>query len=74
METGTETFLVKIWLEKDGEGTAWRGRVTHVQSGDRRHLKRFKELRAFMMPYIMRMGVRKGLWWKLKQWWTPRAL
>lgn len=38
-EPVTHSFIVKVWLEQSSEQTqpSWRGHVTHVPSGERRH-------------------------------------
>jgi hypothetical protein len=55
-----QSFIVKIWLEETAEeaGIAvWRGHVTHVPSGKRRYIKELADVRAFIAPYLQRMGV-----------------
>lgn len=59
-ELERQSFVVTIWLE-DGEGgvgvPTWRGRVTHVPSGERRYLSRLEDIADFVRPYLLRMGV-----------------
>ena len=60
-ESDTNSFIVKIWLEERDEQTAraiWRGRITHVPSGDYRYFKKLEEVAAFIGPYLLKLGVR----------------
>lgn len=72
-ETGSHSFIVKIWLEetKGEAGKAiWRGHITHVASGTRRYLRRVDDIPAFIVPYMQRMGVTPGLRWRVRLWIT----
>jgi hypothetical protein len=64
-------FTIRIWLEETAEeaGRAgWRGHITHVPSGRRRYLKDLDDITAFIAPYLGRMGVALGPFWRAKQW------
>ena len=70
LELYTHSFIVKVWLEETVEeaGQAmWRGHVTHVPSGERRYIKDLNEIRAFIAPYLERMGVRFQKYWRVQQ-------
>lgn len=59
-ESDTDSFVVKIWLEQSSEeaGRAiWRGRITHVPSGEYRYFKRLDEAAAFITLYLHKLGV-----------------
>ena len=60
IESNTHSFIVKIWLEgvdeKAGEAI-WRGRVTHVPSGQDRHFDNLTGITDFIAPYLADMGV-----------------
>ena len=61
LETTTHSFIIKIWLEETGDeaGEAvWRGRITHVPSGEKRYLKGLSEISTFILPYLESMGVK----------------
>jgi hypothetical protein len=65
----TQSFVVKIWLEETVEevGRArWRGRVTHVPSGERRYFECLSGIAAFIKPYLERWGVKFGVFQRLR--------
>lgn len=46
---GIASFVTRIWLEQNRNGgSAWRGHVQHVQSGNERHFRTLMELCDFM--------------------------
>ena len=68
-EPDTQSFVVKIWLEETVEevGRArWRGRVTHVTSGERRYFENLSGIAAFIKPYLERWGVKFGIFQRLQ--------
>jgi hypothetical protein len=70
LEFNTHSFVIKIWLEGTSEelGQAkWRGHITHVQSGQRRHMESLDGITAFIAPYLESMGVRLGIYQQVKQ-------
>jgi hypothetical protein len=70
LEPYTHSFIVKVWLEETVEeaGTAiWRGRVTHVPSGERRYITKLDDILAFIAPYLQGMGVRLHKRWRVQQ-------
>ena len=70
-EATTQSFIVKIWLEETAEETGrarWRGHITHVPSGERRHLKDLGDITAFIVPYLERMGVKLTLILGRRRW------
>lgn len=71
IEANTHSFIVKIWLEEtpQGAGSAqWRGHITHVPTGRRRHLKDLNDAALFLIPYLEAMNADVGFLWKLRQW------
>ena len=59
-EDKTQSFIVKIWLEQTAvvSGQAiWRGHITHVPSGVRRHVQSKDDLIEFIDVYLAEMGV-----------------
>ena len=59
-EDKTLSFIVKIWLEQTAEEagqTIWRGHITHVPSGARRHVQTKEALIEFIDVYLAEMGV-----------------
>jgi hypothetical protein len=74
-ESNTHSFIIKIWLEETfeevGQAT-WRGRITHVSSGNQHYLTGLDDITAFSASYLGEMGVKFGMLWRvwqrLKQW------
>ena len=61
MESNIYSFIIKIWLEEVAEeaGQAiWRGHITHVPSGERRYIRHLDDIRVFILPYLLAMGVK----------------
>ncbi len=59
-EEQTHSFVIRLWFEEVDEETGqviWRGHITHVASGDRRYVKDLRDIVAFIVPYLERMGV-----------------
>lgn len=45
----SETFVARIWLERQSNGTAmWRGRIQHIQSGREGYFQDLGQMRAFL--------------------------
>ena len=42
------TFIVRFWHERSASGTAWRGRITHSQSGEGASFLQLRDMLAFM--------------------------
>ena len=62
-ETNTHPFIVKVWLEEvttDNARVTWRGHITHVPSGKRRYLKNLDDIQAFIVPYLVPMGIKNN--------------
>jgi hypothetical protein len=53
-EPETHSFIIKLWLEEEAdEGRRlWRGHITHVPDGNRRYLRRLKDILDFVSPYL----------------------
>lgn len=53
-EPEIHSFVIKLWLEESVEGSdvAWRGHITHVPSGERRHLNELGDIVDFITPYL----------------------
>lgn len=59
-EATTHSFVIKIWLEEtweESDRAVWRGRITHVASGERKFIKDLPEILAFIWPYLDELGV-----------------
>ena len=69
VEFNTHSFIIKVWLEEpadDNRQGRWRGHITHVPDGERRYLKGLGEIVAFMVPYLLSMGVRLDAYSRLR--------
>ena len=53
-----QSFVVKIWLVEIEDGrVTWRGRITHVPSGEMRYIVELREIANFILPYLQALGV-----------------
>jgi hypothetical protein len=71
VESDTQSFIVKIWVEESGEDTSrgvWHGHITHIPSHQRRYLKDLNEIQDFIAPHLEEMGVKVGKRWRLRGW------
>jgi hypothetical protein len=69
-EETTNSFVVRIWLEEtteEGGHATWRGHITHVASGERRHIEDLDQIKTFIAAYLDRIGVPSGWTWQLKR-------
>jgi hypothetical protein len=65
------SFVIKIWLEETmGESgrVVWRGRITHVSSGERRLIKHLNEIHSFVWPYLETVGVKPNIGRRVGRW------
>jgi len=70
-EAETHSFIIKIWLEERTEETGrarWRGHITHVPSGVRTYVRTLDDVAAVIHPYLEKMGVRRGVYARLRRW------
>jgi hypothetical protein len=46
----TQSFIVRIWHETDGQGkdTSWRGMIIHVGSGKRAYFHNLNSIKRFV--------------------------
>jgi hypothetical protein len=53
-ESGTHSFVVRIWLEEAAAGRPlrWRGHITHIPSDRRQYVESLEGLVDFIEPYI----------------------
>ena len=59
-ERTTCSFVVKIWAadaEDDVQGRTWRGRVTHIPSGDQHYFVELDRLKEVLIPYFDAMDL-----------------
>ena len=71
-EDGTShSFIVKVWLERTRSavhGPTWRGRITHVPSGERQYVDELDAIALFIVPRLAALGVRLSPVWRLRGW------
>ena len=58
-EPESHSFVVRLWLEDD-EPVTWRGHVTHVPGGERRQVKRLRDITDFIALCLREAGVPVG--------------
>jgi hypothetical protein len=71
IESNTHSFIVKIWREGVDEksgAVVWRGRITHVPSGQDRHFDNLSGITNFIAPYLVDMGVELNTSWPVPNW------
>ena len=71
LESATQSFIVKVWLEESagrGRRAVWRGRVTHVASGESRPMTRLGDVPEIIAPHLVEIGADVGLYWRLRCW------
>ncbi len=71
VETSTYSFVVRVWREEVGDEPGhgvWRGHITHVESGERRYVRSLGGVAAFIAPYLARLGLNPGFFWRARIW------
>lgn len=61
IETHTQVFIVKVWLEETKEEAGrvtWRGHITHIPSRKRHYIKKLDDIALFMAPYLLNVGIK----------------
>jgi hypothetical protein len=71
LEFRLQSFVIKVWTD-DPDSTCdqrtWRGRITHVPTGESRSITELGEITSFIGAYLKQMGIsaegrRKGRSW-----------
>ena len=73
IQPDTHSFIVKVWLERavgDRPPPGWRGRITHVPSGQMRSFTDLGEIAAFVAPYLEQAGAQPAQIGRLRRWWA----
>ena len=57
LEFRTQSFVIKVWIDEPDEDCRmkWRGRITHVPSGDNRYVTDLAEIISFITAYLQKM-------------------
>ena len=71
-ESVTHSFVVRIWLEEDGDRANWRGHITHVPGGERHYVKRLADIVDFIAPYVDGMKLVRTN--RFRRWWSALKL
>jgi hypothetical protein len=69
-EATTHPFIVKIWLEEAANEVntpTWRGRITHVPSGQYSYVDNLDEIVLIIASYLEDSGVKLDIWWRIKR-------
>jgi len=64
-ESCVHSFVVKLWLEETEQGSGhavWRGRISHVSSGERQFVKNPNEVSAFISQHLAKTEFGPGEW------------
>jgi hypothetical protein len=65
-----QSFVIKVWTDDPDlkcDQRTWRGRITHVPTGESRSITELGEITSFIGAYLKQMGIsaegRKGRSW-----------
>lgn len=67
-EAEVHSFIVKLWFESESVLVEWHGHITHVPSGERRHLRKLDDIVDFVEPYLVQHGVPARRRMSLRRW------
>ncbi len=78
VELQRQSFIIKIWLEPPEQALGqarWRGRITHVSSGDSRYVDDMEEITWFIAKYLRDLGAHVKFRHELRDWlsWLNRC-
>jgi len=66
------TFVIKLWQEGEEDTQNWRGRITHVASGESAHFVDLQEILVFITRYLQGADYSPTLISKLRRWFYLR--
>lgn len=70
-EPNRHVFILRIWREPreiKGAELEWRGVIEHVPTGERRYFNELNDVVDFLRPYLLQMGHKPDVYWRLRQW------
>jgi len=74
------SFIIKIWIGVDSpeygaEYGSWRGQITHVPGGERRHIHRLEEILEFISQFLpLTPPPSRPRWWQaLRVFWRRQS-
>lgn len=76
-EAGTQSFIVRVWCEERDSRSgrfSWRGHVTQVPSGVRRHFSDLDGLALGIAPFLEQMEMDVGRYWRIRVWLRHRRV
>jgi len=71
IQPNTHSFVVKVWLNNHSQRSgraAWRGRITHVPSGQCRYFTKIADVDDFITAYLRQLGAKPTLWSRVLRW------
>lgn len=73
VEADAHSFVIRLWLEDLAPGAIgnkvrWRGHVTHVMSGERRHVEDWVSVIDFVFSHFEDADVQLPFYWRVWQW------
>jgi len=71
LEFRLQSFVIKVWTEdpdSKGNQRTWRGRITHVPSGERQYVEELDAIALFIAPRLAALGVRLSPAWRFRRW------
>jgi hypothetical protein len=63
-EDHVHSFVIRVWQEPreiEGAGPEWRGRIEHVQSGERAYFQHLDRMVEFIVTYLSEPAQRSAL-------------
>jgi len=70
-ESKVHSFIVKLWQEEAGDESkkpVWHGYITHVPDGERRYLKRLRDIADFIARFLEEGNFERESRSRLKAW------
>lgn len=70
-ESKVHSFIVKLWQDEAGDETekpVWHGYITHVPDGERRYLKRLRDIADFITRFLEDGSLERESSSRLKGW------
>lgn len=70
-ESKVHSFIVKLWRDEPDDQTekpVWHGYITHVPDGERRYLKRLRDVADFIARFLDDDGIERDRRSRLKSW------
>lgn len=63
-------FIVRIWVDEapeSGGNRSWRGKITHVPSGQSAPITDLDDASRFMLTYLQALGVKPTFFWRTRE-------